>query len=118
MMVLLILRIVTFVVSGQLKPIHIPAGIARLNRALLAPFAEGAGNIMGMLWAVGSHDSAYDTSDAYRILDEPMTTMREFLAEKAALVTELSIAATLAVCRRDKLFHNKNSQVTADRARI
>jgi NADH dehydrogenase len=69
----------------RVRPIHIPAGITRLNRALFAPFAEGVSNIMGMLWAVGSYDSAYDTTDAYRILRGPMTTMQELLAEKTKL---------------------------------
>ena len=47
--------------------------------------AEGPGNILGMLWAVGAYDSAYDTSDAERILDGSMTTMQAFLAEKVKL---------------------------------
>jgi len=38
-----------------------------------------------MLWAVGAYDSAYDTSDAERILDGSMMTMQAFLAEKAKL---------------------------------
>jgi len=77
----------------QIRPFHLPAGIARVGRALLAPLSEGASNIMGMLWAVGTYDSAYDTTDAYRILDRPMTTMQAFLAAKTKLVAGETVAA-------------------------
>lgn len=71
----------------KIRPIHLPAGLFRFNQVLLSPITEGPSNIMGMNWAVGTCDSAYDTADVYRILDEPMTTMEEFLEGKIQLAT-------------------------------
>jgi uncharacterized protein YbjT (DUF2867 family) len=69
----------------KIRHLPFPVAVARANRALLSPIAEGPATIMAMMAAVGTYDSAYDPSDAERFLEQPMTTMRSFLEQKIAL---------------------------------
>lgn len=69
-------------VGRKVRPIHLPVAVARVNQALLSPLGDGPANIMGMIRMTGASDSAYPTTDANRIFDGQMTTMREFLAQK------------------------------------
>ena len=70
----------------KIRRIPFPAVVARANRALLSPIAEGPANIMGMMATVGTQDSAYDRADAELFLERPMITMRSFLKEKISHV--------------------------------
>jgi uncharacterized protein YbjT (DUF2867 family) len=72
-------------IGRKVRPIHMPAGLARAQRYLLRPLGEGPSNIMGMNWMVGSVDSAYAASEAARIISEPLLTMRQFLDMKCEL---------------------------------
>lgn len=69
----------------KVKPLHTPTTIFRILQALIKPFAEGPANILGMNWLSGAYGSDYLPTDAYKILDAPMTTMRDFLAAKMQL---------------------------------
>ena len=69
-------------VGRKVRPIHLPIAVARVNQALLSPLGDGPANIMGMIRMTGAADSAYPTTDANRLLDRPLTTMREFLVQK------------------------------------
>ena len=73
------------VLGKKIRPVHVPIGIFKANNALLKPFAEGPAAIMGMNWMTGSADSAYPTTDADRILGQPLMTMHDFLAQKIEL---------------------------------
>ena len=72
-------------VGRKVRPIHLPIAVARVNQALLSPLGDGPANIMGMIRMTGAADSAYPTTDAGRLLDGPMTTMRAFLAQKMSM---------------------------------
>ncbi|MFW6070174.1 MAG: SDR family oxidoreductase [bacterium] len=74
------------VLGRKIRRIPFPAPLARANRALLNPIAEGPANIMGMMATVGTQDSAYDRANADLFLQEPMKTMRSFLEEKVIQV--------------------------------
>ena len=73
------------VLGRKVTPIHAPAAIFRINQTLFKPFAEGPANIFGMNWMCGTFDSAYPPTDAYRILQSPMMTMKDFLTRKVKL---------------------------------
>ena len=91
--------------SAANTPYHIPprvppsgnAAIAlvRANQALLGPLGDGPANIMGMIRMTGAADSAYATTDAERLLAEPMMTMQEFLAQKVSLPVGPSMTSNL-----------------------
>ena len=70
------------VLGRKIRRVPFPAPVARVNRALLSPIAEGPANIMGMMATVGTQDSAYDRANAEPFLPQPMKTMRSFLEEK------------------------------------
>lgn len=72
-------------IRRKVKPLHTPATVFRIQQALIKPFAEGPANILGMNWISGAYDSDYPPTDAYKILDAPMTTLRDFLATKLQL---------------------------------
>jgi NADH dehydrogenase len=72
-------------VGRKVRSIHLPIAVARVNQALLSPLGDGPANIMGMIRMTGAADSAYPTTDADRLLDGPLTTMQEFLAQKVNL---------------------------------
>lgn len=74
-------------VGRKVRSIHLPIAVARVNQALLSPLGDGPANIMGMIRMTGAADSAYPTTDADRLLDGPMTTMQEFLAQKVTMST-------------------------------
>lgn len=74
-------------VGRKVRPIHLPIAVARANQALLSPLGDGPANIMGMIRMTGAADSTYPTTDADRLLDRPMTTMSEFLAQKVTMST-------------------------------
>lgn len=72
-------------VGRKVRPLHLPIAVAQVNQALLSPLGDGPANIMGMIRMTGAADSAYPTTDANRLLAGPLTTMREFLAQKVSL---------------------------------
>lgn len=74
-------------IGRKVRPIYLPIAVARVNQALLRPLGDGPANIMGMIRMTGAADSAYPTTDADRLLDEPLTTMQEFLAQKVNMAT-------------------------------
>ena len=83
------------VLGRKIRRIPFPAAVARANRALLSPIAEGPANIMGMMAAIGTQDSAYDRTDTELFLQQPMKTLRSFLEEKVMQVERGSAAQAI-----------------------
>ena len=74
------------VLGRPVRVVSVPAGVFRLARAALAPFAPAAANVMGLNLFMATDDTAWDTASTTAALGVgPLRTVRQVLAEKAAL---------------------------------
>ena len=74
------------VLGRRVGVVSVPAGVFRLARAALAPFAPAAANVMGLNLFMATDDTAWDTASTTAALGVgPLRTVRQVLAEKAAL---------------------------------
>jgi uncharacterized protein YbjT (DUF2867 family) len=73
------------VLGKPIHPLHASAGILRTSRSVLGLLSEGAGNFMGLDWAVGICETPYDSKETEPFFDLPRTTVEQFLRRKASL---------------------------------
>ncbi|MEO8133291.1 MAG: NAD(P)H-binding protein [Betaproteobacteria bacterium] len=72
------------VLDKPVRTIHLPSGLFRVQRALLAPLSEAASDIMGLNWLVG-YDTPYDSNALASNLGIRLTSTEQFLRHKAGL---------------------------------
>lgn len=79
-------RIYSDVLHRPVRIVSLPASAFHAQQRLLAPFAPGAANIMGVNRIVATVETDWDTRDVTNRLGVPsLRTVREILTEKAAL---------------------------------
>lgn len=75
------------ILGRRIRPIYVPSGVFRAQRALLSPFSEAASDIMGLNWLVG-YDTRYEVNGTAALFDVSLTSADQFLRRKAALPKE------------------------------
>ena len=74
------------VLGRPVRVVSVPAGVFRGARAALAPVAPAAANVMGLNLFMATDDTAWDPAPTTAALGVgPLRTVRQVLAEKAAL---------------------------------
>lgn len=74
------------VLGRPVRVVSVPAGVFRVARAALAPVAPAAANVMGLNLFMATDDTPWDTASTTAALGVgPLRTVRQVLAEKAAL---------------------------------
>lgn len=73
------------VLGRRVRAVHTPAGVFRAQQLLLRPLSPAASNLMGMNWAVATHDTAYDTGALATAFGITLTSGEEFLRSKLKL---------------------------------
>jgi NADH dehydrogenase len=75
------------VLGRKVKPLYAPSGIFRLQKALMSPFSEAAGDIMGLNWLV-CYDTPYEVNGTAAAFGVSLTSAEQFLRQKASLPKE------------------------------
>jgi uncharacterized protein YbjT (DUF2867 family) len=74
------------VLERPVKVTSLPAGVFRVLQLAMRPFAPAASNVMATNRMIAMTETAWDSSELTRMLGvDHLRTVREFLAEKAAL---------------------------------
>ncbi len=74
------------VLGRPVRVVSVPAGVFRIARAALSPVAPAAANVMGLNLFMATDETAWDTAATTAALGVgPLRTVRQVLAEKAAL---------------------------------
>lgn len=80
-----VVEIYSEVLERGVYAVHTPARVYRLQQQLLGRLSDAAGNVMGLNWIMATVDTSYEPRRAEQLLGRPLTTVEEFLRERAAL---------------------------------
>ena len=78
-----VLQIYRTLLNRPIRAVYSPAKIFRVQQLLLKPFSPAASNLMGLNWVASQVDSAYDTTEVAKTFGVTLTSVEEFLRQKA-----------------------------------